>query len=334
MPTNVTPEYKKAEADYKAAREPRDRLVALRGMLRSIPKHKGTEHLQAGIKTRIKELTEELAAPRKAGARGGPIFTIRPEGAGQVALLGPPNSGKSSLHDAMTGSGATVGAYPFTTQFPQPGMVPVGDVGIQLVDLPPVAKEHPMPWIGNALQPADGALLVVDLSQAECVTAVDELVRLLAERRVLLIRDWPRGAEEASDPDDPFAKLLPTAVVAAKADLVDAVEEEAEVLLELLDLELPVLRASVTAGEIDHLGAWLFDALGVVRVYTESAAKKRDDRPYTIRRGQTVLDVAALIHKDFARDLKFARLIRPGHPDRRIGRAFPLRDGDRIEIRT
>ena len=156
-----------------------------------------------------------------------------------MALLGPPNSGKSSLHDALTGSGATVGAYPFTTQFPQPGMVPVGDVGIQLVDLPPVAEEHPMPWIGNALQPADGALLVVDLSQAECVTAVDELVRLLAERRVFLIRDWPRGAEEASDPDDPFAKLLPTAVVAAKADLADAVEEEAEVLLELLDLETP-----------------------------------------------------------------------------------------------
>jgi len=56
MPTNVTPEYKKAEADYKAAREGRDRLAALREMLRTIPKHKGTEHLQAGIKTKIKEM--------------------------------------------------------------------------------------------------------------------------------------------------------------------------------------------------------------------------------------------------------------------------------------
>lgn len=334
MPTNVTPEYKKAEAEYKVAREPRDRLVALRGMLRAIPKHKGTEHLQAGIKTKIKELTDELAAPRRGGARGGPVFTIRPEGAGQVALLGPPNSGKSSLHDALTGSGAIVGSYPFTTQHPQPGMVPVRDVGIQMIDLPPIAREYPLPWIGNALQPADGALLVVDLSQAGCVAAVDELVRFLAERRVYLMGEWPRGSESASDPDDPFAKLLPTAVVAAKAEFVDAVEEEADVLLELVGLELPVLRASVAAGEIDHLGTWLFEALGVIRVYTESAVKKRDDRPYTIRRGQTVLDVATLIHKDFARDLKFARLIRPGYPDRRVGRAFPLRDGDRIEIHT
>ena len=334
MPTNVTPEYKKAEAEYKVAQEPRDRLVALRAMLRTIPKHKGTEHLQAGIKTKIKELTDELGAPRKGGARGGPVFTIRPEGAGQVALLGPANSGKSSLHDALTGSGATVGSYPFTTQHPQPGMIPVGDVGIQLVDLPPVIREHPLPWIGNALQPADGALLVVDMSEAGCVGDVDELVRLLAEKRVHLIGEWPRGVESPSDPDNPFAKLLPTAVVATKADLTDAVEEEAAVLMELVGLELPVLRASVANREIDHLGMWLFEALGVVRVYTESVAKKRDDRPYTIRRGQTVLDVATLIHKDFARDLKFARLIRPGYPDRRIGRNFPLRDGDRIEIHT
>ena len=334
MPTNVTPEYKKAEAEYKAARETRDRLVALRAMLRTIPKHKGTEHLQAGIKTKIKELTEELAGPRRGGARGGPVFTVRAEGAGQIALLGPPNSGKSSLHAALTGSGATIGPYPFTTQYPHPGMIPVGDVGIQLIDLPPITREHPVPWIGNALQPADGAMLVVDLSEPGCVEEVEALVGLLDERRIHLVAEWPRGSESTSDPDDPFAKLLPTVVVAAKADLVDDVAEEAAVLLELVDLRLPTLAASVAAGRVDHLGPWLFEALGVVRVYTESAAKKRDDRPYTIRRGQTVLDVALMIHKDFARDLKFARLIRPGQPDRRIGRAFELQDGDRIEIYT
>ena len=332
MPTNVTPEYKEAEAAYKAAREPRDRLVALRAMLRTIPKHKGTEHLQAGIKTRIKELTEELAGPRKGAARGGPVFTVRSEGAGQIALLGPPNSGKSSLHDALTGSGAPTGPYPFTTHHPQPGMAQVEDIGIQLIDLPPVAREHPLPWIGNALQPADGALLVVDLSLADCVTGVDELVGMLAERRIHLMGEWPRGVGADPDPDDPFAKFLPAALVAAQAELIDDVEGEAEVLLELLDMELPILQASVANQEFEHVGRWLFDALGVVRVYTESAAKKGDDRPYTIRRGQTLADVAALIHKDFVRDLKFARLMRPGYPDRRIGRAFPLRDGDRIEI--
>lgn len=334
VPTNVTPEYKKAEAGYKAAREPRERLAALREMLRTIPKHKGTEHLQAGIKTKIKELNEELSAPRKGGARGGPVYTIRPEGAGQIALLGPPNSGKSDLHHALTGSGAATGPYPFTTQHPQPGMIPVEDIGIQLIDLPPVARQHPLPWIGNALGPADGALLVVDLSQAGCAAAVEDMTLLLAERKVHLTGEWPRGAPPDAESEDLFVKRLPAALLAAQSELLASPEEEAEVLLELVGLELPILSASVAGGEIDHLGPWLFEALGVVRVYTESAAKKRDDRPYTIRRGQAVLDVAALIHKDFARELKYARLMRPGRPDRRVGRAYPLEDGDRIEIHT
>ncbi len=331
MPTNVSPEYKKAEAEYKAAREPRDRLAALREMLRTIPKHKGTEHVQGDIKKKIKELTEELAGPKKGGARSGPLTTIRPEGAAQVALLGPPNTGKSTLHDALTGSGAATGPYDFTTQYPQPGMLMVDDIGIQLVDLPPISSTHPIPWIANALQPAHGAMLVVDLSHPGCVAAVEDLVATLAERRVRLIGTWPRGAEEAEDPDDPFAKLLPTVLVAARADQIEAVDEELAILEELLGLDLPTLRASVDGDEIDHLGPWLFDALGIVRVYTESAVKK-DDRPYTIRRGQTVIDVAGQVHKDFAAKFKFARLIRAGEPDRQVGRDFELADGDRIEI--
>jgi ribosome-interacting GTPase 1 len=331
VPTNVSPEYKRAEAEYKAAREPHDRLTALREMLRTIPKHKGTEHLQADIKKRIKELTEELAGPKKGGARGGPPTTIRPEGAGQVSLLGPPNSGKSTLHDALTGSGSAIGPYDFTTQYPQPGMLMVEDVGIQLIDLPPISSAHPVPWIANALQPADGALLVVDLSHPGCVADVQDLVQALAERKVRLAGDWPRGAGVAEDPDDPFVKLLPTLLVAAKPDQIEDVHEELAILEELLGLDLPTLPVSLSDSDLERLGRWLFDALGVVRVYTESATKK-DDRPYTIRRGQTVIDVAGQVHKDFAADFKYARLIRHGEPDRQVGREYELSDGDRIEI--
>lgn len=331
VPTNVTPEYKRAEAEYKAAREPHDRLAALREMLRTLPKHKGTEHLQADIKRRLKELNEELAGPRKGGARGGPPTTIHPEGAGQISLLGPPNSGKSTLHDALTGSGAAAGPYDFTTQYPQPGMLVVEDVGIQLIDLPPISSAHPVPWIGNALQHTDGALLIADPSHPGCVAEVEDLVQTLAERKVRLVGDWPRGADVAEDPGDPFVKLLPTILVAAKADQIENADEELAILEELLGLDLPILRISARDGEIEHLGRWLFDALGVVRVYTESATK-RDDRPYVLRRGQTVIDVAGQIHKDFAANFKYARLIRPGEPDRQVGRDYELVDGDRIEI--
>src|SRR3989440_5545636 len=200
MPTNVTPEYKRAEADFRSARTPEDRLAGLREMLRTVPKHKGTEHLQADIRSRIKELSEELAGPRKGGAHTGPAQVAHPEGAGEVALLGPPNSAKSALHGRLTGSHAAVGPYPFTTQFPQPGMLPHLDVGIQLVDLPPVASQHPVPWLANALQPADAALLVVDLGDAGCVDAVLELHDQLALRRVFLAADWETPGGTGVDP--------------------------------------------------------------------------------------------------------------------------------------
>src|SRR5215471_11393090 len=65
MPANLPPEYKAAEAAFRKARDPRERLEWLREMLRTIPKHKGTDHLQGDIKRRIKELSEELERPQK-----------------------------------------------------------------------------------------------------------------------------------------------------------------------------------------------------------------------------------------------------------------------------
>ena len=121
MPANLTPQYHKAQQRYRAAKDPKEQLEALQEMLKVIPKHKGTEHLQADIKTRIKELTEELAGPKKSGVRTGPQTVFKADGAGQISLLGPPNTGKSALHARLTGSHSVEGPYPFTTQYPNPG---------------------------------------------------------------------------------------------------------------------------------------------------------------------------------------------------------------------
>jgi uncharacterized protein len=343
MPTNVTPEYKKAEAEFRQARTPEDRLAGLREMLRTLPKHKGTDHLQADIRTRIKELTEEVAGPRKGGARTGPAHVVHPDGAGQVALLGPPNSGKSALHARLTGSHAAVGPYPFTTQFPQPGMLPHLDVGIQLVDLPPVAAQHPVPWLANALQPADAALLVVDLGDPACVDAVLELHDLLAERRVYLTADWsPADADLAAatlddDEDfDPFALHLPTLLVATKADQVDHYDEELAAFRELTGENYPAVTVSAETGAgLDAIGPFLFDHLGVVRVYTKIPGQPPDlSRPFTVRRGQTVEDVATLIHKDLVATLRWARLWRREIEGLQVGKHHVVEDGDVLEIHT
>src|SRR5690349_24292248 len=88
MPANLSPDYKAAEAAYRKAREPRERLDLLREMLRTIPKHKGTERLQADIKARIKELGDEIDVGRRGGGHGGPSLVIHPEGRSEERRVG------------------------------------------------------------------------------------------------------------------------------------------------------------------------------------------------------------------------------------------------------
>ena len=338
MPTNVTPEYKKAEEAYRAAREPRDRLDCLKEMLRTIPKHKGTEHLQSDIKTRIKQLTEELSGPKKGGKRSGPSHVVRQEGAAQLCLIGPPNAGKSALHVKLTGSRSDIGPYPFTTHLPIPGMLPYEDLHFQLVDLPPVSADFMEPWLVNTLQHADGILLVIDVSDPECLEQVPAVLERLREKKIYLRSSWPGLPSNAppvvEEDDDPFRLDLPTVLIANKSDL-DPDPDEVKVLEELLGLRFPALTVSAETGDgLDALGPFLFEALEIVRVYTKTPGRQADnDKPFTVRRGDTVLDVAKLVHKDIARGLKFARVWGTEVFDgQQVGPDHAVADGDIVEL--
>ena len=340
MPTNVTPEYKKAEEAYRAAREPKDRLDCLKEMLRTIPKHKGTEHLQSDIKTRIKQLTEELSGPKKGGKRSGPSHVVRQEGAAQLCLIGPPNAGKSALHVKLTGSRSDIGPYPFTTHLPIPGMLPFEDIHFQLVDLPPVSADFMEPWLVNTLQHADGILLVIDVADPERLEQVPTVLERLREKKIYLRSAWPGLPSDSphgvDEDDDPFRLDLPTVLIANKSDL-DPDPEEVKILEELLGLRFPALTVSAETGDgLDALGPFLFKALQVVRVYTKTPGKQADDdKPFTVRRGDTVLDVAKLVHKDIARGLKFARMWGSEvFNGQQVGPDHLVADGDIVELHT
>jgi hypothetical protein len=344
MPANLSPEYKAAADAFRKARDPQERLDCLRVMLSVIPKHKGTDHLQADLKHRIKELAEELEGPKRGGARSGPSLVIRPEGAAQIALVGPPNSGKSLLHVRLTGSGAKSGPYPHTTQFPEPGMLRWEDVLFQLVDLPAIAAEHPLPWLGSTLQSADACLLVVDLSDPDCLQHVESVQASLRDRKVNLVTDWPtrqsqRGnaGDDTVDESDVFALRLPTLLVANKADLLEHPDTDLEALGELEEPHFPTLLVSAQSGQgLGEVGAWLWRSLGLVRIYTKTPGKPAlHDRPFTLRHGeQTVADVARLVHRDMAKTLKYARVwgrsvVAEGQ---HVGRDHALADRDVVEL--
>jgi len=184
MPSNVTPEYLKAEDAYKSAKSPKDKLVALELMLSTIPKHKGTEKMQLQIKRNLSKLKKEVEKEKeqKKGGTGGASFFVRKEGAAQVALAGLPNSGKSTILNKLTGRDVGIGDYAFTTVKPTPAMLQYKGIQIQLIDMPgliegvSLGKGMGGPLI-SAIRAVDAIVILVDLS----VDPVKDLELILKE---------------------------------------------------------------------------------------------------------------------------------------------------------
>src|SRR3954464_12498365 len=138
MAVNLPPQYHDAEARYKKGRTPEEKLAALREMWVILPKHKASEKVQADLKTRISELTDEIEQAKAGPKKAAPgTHKIPKQGAGQVVFLGPPNAGKSRLPPGPRRAPPPVPPSPFTPREPVPGMMDYEDVRVQLVDLPP-----------------------------------------------------------------------------------------------------------------------------------------------------------------------------------------------------
>ncbi len=322
MPANLTPEFLKAREWFQNAETNEEKLAALERMLTTIPKHKGTDHMCADIKRRIAKL-RDLQTQKRHG-KGTGVEHIDREGAGQVVLVGPPNSGKSSVLAALTNAHPEVADYPFSTVLPVPGMMAFEDVSIQLVDLPPVAATYTEPWVYNLVRSCDLVLLVLDGGDpAGLLRAARDTLSLLEQRHIRL-------ANDGLQVEDPRVKTIPWRVVVTKQDLASPDAE----IDELQSLS-PVLCVSrVTGRGLDSLRAEVFGALHIIRVYTKLPGKPADlAQPYTFPVGATVLDAVRTVHRELVEKLKYVRLWGSGKFDgQQVPADYVLRDRDVIEI--
>ena len=329
MPANLTPQYKKAEEEYRRAGTPEDELRCLQAMLREMPKHKGTDKLQADLKQRISKVKKEVEGQAKSAGKRGPGFRLPRQGAGRAVIIGGPNAGKSQLLASMTRATPVVAEYPFSTHEPLPGMMPFEDVMVQLVDTPPITAGALDTTTQGLIRGADLVLLLADLGCDEGIDQFQEVLDRLAQTKTRL------GRTSHLDEEDMGVSYTQTLLVPNKIDLPDA-RERLELLHELRPLDCDELVISALHGTgLEDLRARIYQSLDVVRVYTKQPSHKEPDysQPFTVRRGSTLLDVAEQVHRDFARDLKHARIWGSQvHPGTTVKGDYVVHDKDVVEL--
>jgi uncharacterized protein len=180
MPANLTPQYQKAEEAFRRAQTASERLDGLERMLQLIPKHKGTEKLQADIKSKLKETRAEQLAEKSAPKTTGKHFRFPRQGAGQVVIIGGPNAGKSRILKELTKAEPEVADYPFTTREPLPGMMAWEDIAVQLIDTPPMTDGPFEPYLLNLVRTADLVLLAFNGRSEDAPEATAAVTRQLA----------------------------------------------------------------------------------------------------------------------------------------------------------
>ncbi len=317
MPANLTPQYYAAEEKYRKAATPEDKTEALQEMLSVMPKHKGTEKLQADLKKRLSQLREESQKKKQKG--GYNPFHVEKQGAGQVVLAGCPNTGKSSLVSILTRAKVKVADFPFTTTLPATGMIPYEDIHIQLVDTPPFTEDIVPPGLTGTFRNADALLIIIDLSTGECLAQLETTMSLLEERSVI-------------DPTRENPVAVPYIVLGTKNDLPEAAGNLS--VIEELYPETVILPVSVNGHNLESLKVKIFDILNVIRIYGKSPGKKAQmDNPFILKKGSTVIDLAYTVHRDFPQKLKSALVWGSARFDgQAVPRDYILHDKDIVEL--
>jgi len=211
-------------------------------------------------------------------------------------------------------------------------MLPLENVQIQLVDMPPISHESMESWMSQITRNADAILLVVDLGDSAVLDAVELIAEVLQEWKIL-----PAARPLTPEEED----ALDVGVVSRRALLlgnkwdVPASKDNWDIIQELYSTRWPTLAVSATHGyNLEALRRALYTLLDIVRVYTKAPGKKPDlTAPFTMPRGSTVVEVAATVHKDFATHLKFARIWGTEKYDgQMVQRDYIVQEGDVIEL--
>lgn len=331
MAANLTPQYLRAEEEYRRSQTPEEELKWLQVMFAEIPKHKASEKMQVMLKTKIADVKKEIETskgqPKKVV---GKSVKIPRQGAGTCVIIGGPNAGKSQLLTFFTKAKPEVAPYPFTTQNSLPGMMAWKDVFVQLIDTPPITPDFFESYLYGYIRGAELVLLMVDLGDDDGIQQCQDVLDRLQGGKTRLAK------ESGLDEDDVGLSYTKTFLVFNKCDLPDF-QDRLELFREFCNApELREFYVSANDGTgMEELRDAIYESMGVIRVYTKQPTQKEPDRdkPFTLKEGSCVLDLCDQIHKDYAARFKSARVWGEAVHDGTVVKGdYVIHDCDVIEL--
>lgn len=282
-------------------KEGSERLRELRSILGELPGYKNGPY--ADIRKWVEGQLDETRVRKRVTHRDS--IAVRREGAAQIALVGAPNAGKSSLLQALSNIQIKTGAYAFTTTRPVPALTRVGGVLVQLVEIPGLiegaseGRGGARPLLG-VLRGADAIVFCHDAS-----APVDELRNVMDEVTTAGI-------------------VRPLLLAATKSDEADGSA------LRAAFPEATVVEVSVLDDEsVERFREEIWKLTGLMRVYLRDGGD-----PIALPPPATVLDVADAIHHDLGARCTGAKVWGPSarFDGQQVGRGHELQDGDAVEI--
>jgi len=329
MPANLPPQYFEVEKKLKNTHDPIEKIKIMEELLSIIPKHKGTEKLQALYKSKISKLKSK-AQKKTVVAKHDLSYHIEKSGAGQVVLIGPPNSGKSMLIKSLTNAEPEVADYPFTTHKPYPAMMEFENVQVQLIDTPPITKDYMEVWHSELVKNADTVLLVIDSRSRDPAEDITTIQEVLKRKKIIL---FPEDKHDKSSKQK--GQFIKNCLLVLNKDEFSDDSEMKDLILEFIDPEFtPIFCSAAQNKNLEFLRKKIFDSLHVMRVYSKIPGKKPSfDEPFVFEHGCDVMDMAQAVHKDFAQNFKYARIWgKKKYKGQKVNKDYKLQDGDIIEL--
>jgi uncharacterized protein len=329
MPANLPPQYFEVEKKLKDTNDPLEKIKIMEELLSIIPKHKGTEKLQALYKRKISKLKSK-SQKKSVVAKHDLSYHIDKSGAGQVILIGPPNSGKSMLIKSLTNAEPEVAEYPFTTHKPYPAMMKFENVQVQLIDTPPITKDYMEVWHSELVKHADTVLLVIDSKSHDPAEDIATIQEILKEKKIILV---PEDKDNKSSKEK--GQFVKNCILVLNKDEFPENSDMRDLIIELIDPEFtPIFCSAAQNKNLELLRKKIFESLHVMRVYSKIPGKKPSfDEPFVFKHGCNVMDMAKAVHKDFAKNLKYARIWgKKKYKGQKVNKDYKLHDGDIIEL--